>query len=108
MKRILTVSGLTAFAVVAFALSSFNNVFVKTYNINPDSPLAKASCAVCHIGKHGGKLNPYGKDMQVVMKAADTHKLTPEILHKIENLDSTKTGKKNIEKIKAGKNPGVD
>ncbi len=108
MKRFLTLSGLAACSVVALALASFNSVFTKTYNIPADSPLAKASCAVCHVKKFGGKLNAYGKDMQVVMKAANTKKLTAEILHKIDNLDSTKTGTKNIDKIKAGKNPGVD
>jgi len=108
MKRFLSVGGFVAFTAVAFALSSFNTVFTKTYDIEAGSPVGKASCTVCHIGKHGGKLNPYGKDLQVVLKAANTKKLTAEILHKVDNLDSTKTGKKNIEKIKAGKNPGVD
>jgi hypothetical protein len=108
MKRLLSVGGFAGCAAIALALSSFNTVFTKTYNVAPDSPLGKASCTVCHIGKHGGKLNPYGKDLQVVLKAANTKKLTAEILHKVDNLDSTKTGKKNIDKIKAGKNPGVD
>lgn len=93
---------------MALALSSFNGVFTKTYNIDPSSPLGKASCSMCHVGKHGGKLNPYGADLKVALKAENTKKLTAEILHKIDNLDSTKTGKKNIDKIKAGRNPGVD
>ncbi len=108
MKRLVLVVGVAACAAVALALSSFNAVFVKTYNIDANSPLGKASCVVCHVSKHGGKLNPYGKDLQQVMRQAGTKKLTAEMLHKIENLDSTKTGKRNIDKIRAGKNPGVD
>lgn len=108
MKRIVVVSVIGALAAASMALSSFNGVFNKTYNIDPNTPLGKASCAVCHIGKHGGKLNPYGKDMAAAMKAANTKKLSAEILHKLDNLDSTKTGSKNIDKIKVGKNPGVD
>ncbi|MDR3690017.1 MAG: hypothetical protein P4L46_11605 [Fimbriimonas sp.] len=108
MKRVITVSAMAACAVLAYAVASFSNVFVKTYNVDANSPLGKASCSVCHVGKHGGKLNPYGKDMQSTMKAEHSHKLTAEILHKLDNIDSTKTGKKNIEKIKAGLNPGVD
>ncbi len=108
MKRFFTVSGLVACTAIAFAISSFGNVFEKTYNVDKNSPLGKASCLVCHIGKRSPKLNPYGKDMQAEMKSAKTKKLTAEILHKLDNMDSTKTGSKNIEKIKAGKNPGID
>ena len=108
MKRIFTVGVIGACAATAFALSTFGSIFNKTYNVDPSSPLGKASCSVCHVAKHASKLNAYGKDMAAVMKAANTKKLTAEILHKLDNVDSTKTGVKNIDKIKAGKNPGVD
>lgn len=66
------------------------------------------NCFICHAGKKVTKdLNPYGKDIAAAMKAAGSKKLTAEILKKVEKLDSTKTGKTNLEKIKAGKNPGV-
>lgn len=108
MKRILSVTCLGAVATAALAFSSFNGIFTKTYNVDPNSPLGKASCSVCHVGKHGGKLNPYGKDMAAALKQANTKKLSADILHKLDNLDSTKTGSKNIDKIKSGKNPGTD
>jgi hypothetical protein len=55
----------------------------------------------------GGALNPYGQDMAKVMKADKTKKLTPAILKKIEQLDSNKNGRKNIDEIKADRNPGA-
>lgn len=108
MKRTLTTAGLLCCGALAVALSSFGSIFNKTYDISPSSALGKAGCGVCHTTKHGGKLNPYGKDLQQAMKTAKAKKLTAEILHKIDKLDSTKTGSTNLAKIKAGKNPGVD
>jgi hypothetical protein len=59
------------------------------------------------VSPKGGKLNPYGLDMQTEMKKAKSKKLTPAILKELENLDSDKDGKKNIDEIKADSNPGL-
>jgi mono/diheme cytochrome c family protein len=108
MKRLISAFGIVGIAAVAGALGSFTPVFEKTYKIDASSALGKARCATCHVSAKGGKLNPYGKDIAAAMKAAKSTKLTAEILHKIDAMDSTKTGSKNIDKIKAGKNPGVE
>lgn len=108
MKRILPTAAFLGCAAIALALSSFGAIFEKTYNVNKTSNLGKAGCAVCHATKKGGKLNAYGKDLAKVMKAASAKKLTPELLHQVDKLDSTKTGSTNLAKIRADKNPGLD
>lgn len=107
MKRLAMVGLVLPLAVFALALSTFGKVFDTTYKIEKDSELAKAKCMACHVGVKGGKLNPYGKDLDEAMAAAKTKKLTPEILKAVENLDSDGDGKKNLEEIKADRNPGV-
>jgi methylmalonyl-CoA mutase cobalamin-binding domain/chain len=67
--------------------------------------LSKAACSVCHVGVKGGKLNPYGTDMKEAL--AGSKKLTPEVLKKIEAKDSDGDGMKNIDEIKADRNPGI-
>jgi len=94
-------------AALAMAMPALGPVFEKTYKLPKTSELAKAKCGACHVSAKGGKLNPYGVDMQKVMKAAKTKKLTPELLKKIETLDSDKDGVKNIDEIKKDKLPGV-
>ncbi len=91
---------------MAMALSSFSKVFHDKYQVKSDSALGKGACSVCHVKTTGGKLNPYGKDLQAALKADGTRKVTPAILAKVENLDSDKDGKKNIDEIKADSFPG--
>lgn len=106
MKRLFTVFGLAGLCAMAMALSAFNKVFHDKYGIKDDSTLGKASCAACHMKATGGKLNPYGKDIQSAMKAERATKLSAAILGKVEGLDSDKDGKKNIDEIKADTMPG--
>jgi len=106
MKRIVLAFGLATCGVLAYALGSFGSVFNTTYKVAPGSPLEQAKCSICHLNVRGGKLNPYGLDLQKVMKAANTKKLTADLLHKTDNLASLQAGK-NIDRIKAGKNPGI-
>lgn len=108
MRRILTVGGLFAAVALAVASAGFGSIFAKTYKLPKTSPLMKAGCSVCHKTKRGGLLNAYGKDIQKVMRATKTKKLTPDVLRKVEKLDSTATGATNLSKILAGKNPGID
>ena len=107
MKRTLTIIGLVGIGAIALSTTASWKVFEAQYHIQKDSKLGTASCTVCHLGKKGGRLNAYGKDLQAVMKEAGTKKLTPELLAKVEGLDSLKDGQKNIAKIKADKNPGL-
>jgi hypothetical protein len=108
MKRLLfTCLAVSAFAM-AMALSTFSKVFHDKYGIKEGSDLDKAACAVCHVKPKGGKLNAYGKDIQVAMKAEGVKKMTAAILAKVEGLDSDKDGKKNIDEIKGDKNPGLE
>lgn len=106
MKRISSIFALLGIFACALSTSSTWKTFQEKYKTQPDSNLGKATCTICHVGKHGGRLNPYGKDLQAVMKDAGLKKATAETLAKIEKLDSLKSGKTNIEKIKADVNPG--
>lgn len=106
MKRIVITTTVAGLSVLALAMGSFGKVFDSTYKIKSDSTLGKAACSVCHTGKKGGKLNPYGKDLSKAMKDAGTKKLTADILKKVETLDSNGNGTKNIDEIKADKLPG--
>lgn len=107
MKRLLFTCILIGTFAMAMALTAFSKVFQEKYHVKKGSNLEVAACMVCHVKEKGGKLNSYGKDIATAMKAANTTKMTPAILAKVENLDSNKNGKKNIDEIKADKNPGT-
>ncbi|MCB8931831.1 MAG: hypothetical protein H6534_00150 [Chthonomonadaceae bacterium] len=94
-------------AGIVLAFGTFSKPFATQYKIDKSSALGKAGCGVCHATAKGGKLNPYGLDLQKAMKVAKTKKLTPEVLKKIESLDSDKDGVKNLDEIKKDRNPGV-
>ena len=106
MKRTLTLFALMGLGAMALSTSASWKTFQEKYNIQKESHIGTVACQNCHVGKHGGKLNAYGKDLAAVMKEAETKKLTPEFLSKIEKLDSTKSGETNIVKIKGDKSPG--
>ena len=107
MKRTLLITALLGISVMAMPTTASWKVFQAKYSIGKESKIGTAACLNCHASKHGGKLNAYGKDLQIVMKAASTKKLTNELLAKVEGLDSLKDGKTNIAKIKADINPGT-
>lgn len=104
-RAALTAGVLTMTSVAAIAFPGMVKDFTGTYGVGKDSTLGKATCAVCHIGK-SPKLNPYGVDLQKVMKADKVKKLTSGVFKKIETLDSDKDGKKNVDEIKGDTNPG--
>jgi hypothetical protein len=107
MKRLLSVAGLFAAAVFAFSMVASMKSFDALYDIKPDSGLGKSKCLPCHATVKGGKvLNAYGKDLQSVMKAKGTKKLTEDILRGVEKIDSDKDGMNNVDEIKADRNPG--
>lgn len=106
MKRLATVFGMTALAVFAFSMVPFMKLFGTTYNVKAGSKLADGKCMVCHLTAKGGKLNAYGKDIEAVMKKANTKKMTADQLKAVENLDSDGDGMKNIDEIKADRMPG--
>ncbi len=106
MKRLASVVAVLGLFASAMALSTFKKTFNEHYGVKEGSNLAKAECGICHVRAKGGKLNPYGKDLQAAMKEAKAKKLTVEILAKVEKLDSDKDGKSNIEEIKADSLPG--
>ncbi len=93
-----------ALAVTALAKPPFLQTFQATYKVKPGTDLAKASCGTCHAGPP--KLNPYGMDVKKAMEAAKSEVVTPDILKKVEKLDSDKDGAANIAEIKAGTLPG--
>ncbi len=106
MKRILSIFALLGLGAMALSTNASWKIFEEKYHIQKDSKIGAATCQNCHIGKKGGRLNPYGKDIQAIMKSEGTKKMTVEFLTKVEGLDSLKDGQTNIAKIKADKNPG--
>lgn len=103
MKRIITMSGIFALAVAAFAMGSFAKIPAETYKFPAGSDADKAKCALCHTSKMGGKLNAYGNDLKAALKGSN--KLTGAVMHSIDGLDSNKDGTKNGDALKAGKLP---
>ncbi|MDR3691418.1 MAG: hypothetical protein P4L46_18710 [Fimbriimonas sp.] len=101
MKRTISILALVALGACALPTTASWKVFQAKYKIEKESKIGTATCLNCHLSKKGGKLNPYGLDLKAALKAESTKKLTPEILAKVEGLDSTKSGKTNIAKIKA-------
>ncbi|HCE00757.1 MAG TPA: hypothetical protein DER07_06910 [Armatimonadetes bacterium] len=102
MKRTLIGLSLSAVACVAMATPAFLGVFLSNYKVKGTSDLGKAKCAICHT--KGKQLDAYGEDLKKALGGAK--KLTPEILAKVESLDSDKDGVKNGDEIKKGTLPG--
>jgi mono/diheme cytochrome c family protein len=102
MRKTLTTLSLAALGVLAIAGPAWVGLFEKTYDVKAGSNLKKAKCAVCHT--KGKELNAYGEDLKKALGGAK--KLTPEILAKVEALDSDKDGVKDIDEIKKGSLPG--
>lgn len=103
MKHTIAIVALLALGAVAFPTPASWKMFQAKYKISAESNIYKGKCQNCHVSMKGGKLNGYGKDIQVVMKAAGTKKFNTEFLTKVEALDSTKSGQTNIAKINADK-----
>ncbi|GMV37077.1 MAG: hypothetical protein AMXMBFR61_15850 [Fimbriimonadales bacterium] len=104
-KRLTLAAVLLLWVVSAFCLPAYVKLFSDTYAIPKDSALAKAKCAVCHVGMTK-KLNPYGQALDKLVKADKGKKLTADILKKLNDADSDGDGVKNLAEIKAGKMPG--
>jgi hypothetical protein len=104
MKRML--AGFVTCAIVtgAIAMPSFLTVFKAKYKVAANSNLGKARCMICHRSQSGVKLNPYGADLKRALHGSK--RLTYAVLAKVEGLDSTRSGKTNLAKIKADKLPG--
>jgi mono/diheme cytochrome c family protein len=83
----------------AFATVAWQKVFNNLYKPSAGTDIAKAKCQICHTQKTGGPLNPYGK-------ALNGKKADAASLKSVEQLDSDKDGKTNIQEIKAGTLPG--
>ena len=99
MKINVIVLALSLIAVSAFATTQWGDLFEKTYNPKPGTPLVKAGCVVCHDKSGSGALNYYGNSLK-------GKSVTTKSLRKVEKLDSDKDGVKNIAEIKAGTLPG--
>lgn len=92
----------SAVACAAIASPAFLSAFNSTYKVKATSSLGKAESAVCHA--KGKQPDPYGEDLGKALGGAK--KLAPEILAKVEALDSDKDGEKNIDGIRKGALPG--
>jgi uncharacterized membrane protein len=101
MARSACLAVIVAFAlsVAAHATSEYFKVFSETYK---DTPAPKNGCINCHQDRPPIR-NPYGRAVDDLVMGG---KLTPAMLHQLDNLDSDGDGYTNIEEIKAGSLPG--
>ena len=102
MKRTMIGLSLSVVACVAIASPAFLGTFMSTYKVKGTSTIGKAKCAVCHT--KGKELDAYGEDLKKVLGGAK--RLTPDMLAKVEALDSDKDGVKNGDEIKKDTLPG--
>lgn len=102
----LTLGALLA-PTVAQARPPYQNSFRQTYQVKPESTLAKAGCDLCHAGANKSVRNPYGADLG---KALGKPNASPEevvaALKKIENNLGADKKTKYVDLIKADKLPG--
>ena len=85
---------------VAIGTALWYKTFMDLYKPKPNTALAKAKCAICHVDQHGSSaLNSYGK----LLKGK---KIDASSLKAVEKEDACKDGVSNIDKIRAGTLPG--
>lgn len=96
--------GLAVLSTGVVAMPKFMTDFKSTYGIKPNSKIAKAGCALCHVG-NGPKLNAYGLQLQTAMKEEKTKILTGSVMKKVEGLSAANDGVKNVDKIHADQLP---
>lgn len=89
---------------MAMAKKPFMDLFYTTYQIKPDSTIAKAKCQLCHTKTF--KMNPYGADLKAELTKEGLKVVTVDVLKAVEPLDSDKDGFSNIDEIKADTLPG--
>jgi hypothetical protein len=83
-----------------FASLKWSKAFKDYYKPKPESAIAKAKCAVCHIDAKGKeKLNAYGEMLK-------DKKVDAASLKAIESKDADKDKFSNLAEIKAGTLPG--
>ena len=107
MKRMLGLLGALGLAAVAAAFLTFEKPFYAHYGVKDGSKIDNMKCLPCHEKITGGKLNPYGLDMQAEMKKQSTKRLTPSVLNAIDKMDSDKDGMANGEEVRKDRNPGA-
>lgn len=105
LYRITAIALLLTTVTVGFSKPPFLKVFMSTYNIKPDSKLGKARCLICHQAPAPPIRNPYGKEVQAALRAANARMVTAEMLLSVEKLN-TGDGVTNISKIKSDFLPG--
>ena len=98
-------------AVLAIVLASTGIATMDMQkDLNAKYPTAKAKCASCHVKamakKGDAEVNAFGKDMMKFVVDPKAEKKTFDWA-KLEPLDSDGDGKKNVDEIKAGENPGA-
>ena len=107
-KAVLAVLGSVALGSSLLGNLPIQKAFVEKY---PEAKATLGKCTTCHEKalpkKEDHAVNAYGKDL--VEKAVVDAKANPKTYDftKVEGLDSDGDGTKNIDEIKAGKNPGV-
>jgi hypothetical protein len=108
-KTTMAVSALLAFCVGTTLLANLDNqkAFVAKY---PDAKASLGKCTTCHTKslpkKEDHEMNAYGKDVQTKCIVDSKAEKKTYKFEKIESLDSDGDGVKNVDEIKAGKNPG--
>ena len=101
MKRLaLCLVVLLSLGVGAQAEPKFLPVLKSYFNIPAGSEADKARCNVCHAGPP--IRNSFGKAIEKALADANALDVTPEVLSKVEMLDTDSDGYKNGNELKAG------
>lgn len=103
--RTLLAGSLLCLAAIAGAKPPFLKVFMATYGIDPNTKIGKARCLNCHQPPAPPNRNQYGAALQKAMVAANSRKMTAEILKSVETKEFSK-GVTYLSKIKHDIPPG--
>ncbi len=91
----------------AAALPEYLAAAKTAYNFKPGGVVDTKSCSLCHNGAtNRNSLNLYGKEVQSALKSTSDQKITPAVLHLLDDKDSDGDGWSNAAEFHADTLPG--
>lgn len=91
----------------ASALPAYLEAAKAAYNFKAGGVVETKSCSLCHAGAtNRTSLNLYGKDVQAALKSAVDKKVTPALIHRLDDKDSDGDGWSNAAEFSADTLPG--
>lgn len=105
VARPLFLCALVGLSALGAAKPPFLKLFLATYAIKPESKIGKARCLNCHLPPGPPDRNMYGAEVGKAMAAANSRRLTAEILKSVEKKQASK-GVTYLNRIKKDIPPG--